>query len=261
MKIYYWKLFFSLCYVLVSLVAGSWFRDDKRRQNQTLNDRPIIGILATDTPSDWDAATGKTYISANYVKYLEQAGARVVPIRGGQPEEYYSRMVNWTNGALIPGGAANVATSLIGRSARLMYDAALKLNKEQDYYPLWGTCWGFQMLCYLIQGENLLQPTDSANVSWPLIFTPGKNFPFYGVQWHPEKPSFNWNPSYSINHGLDAIRVGQYMANFFVNEARKSSHRFPSLQSEATSLIDNYKRTYFSDGTFEEVYYIDPKDS
>ncbi|CAL1540419.1 unnamed protein product [Lymnaea stagnalis] len=286
---------------------------------EALNSRPIIGILAQDTVSKY----GKTYIPATYVKYMEQAGARVVPIKGGQPQEYYSQMINYTNGILIPGGAVNFATSLIGRSTKIVYDLALQLNDKGDYYPIWGTCMGFQLLCYVTQGENLLKPTDSNNASWALNLTSdaylsrmygiapfevqkilltepvtqnqhsysilipdfensklsdffyklstnldrkgvefissveAKKYPIYGTQWHPEKNSFNWNPNYVINHDNDAVLVGQYMANFFVNEARKSQHKFPSALVEAVNLIQNYKRVYFPDGTFMENFYID----
>jgi gamma-glutamyl hydrolase len=41
------------------------------------NDRPIIGILSQ--PGD-PAPDGASYIAASYVKWVESAGARVVPI-------------------------------------------------------------------------------------------------------------------------------------------------------------------------------------
>lgn len=289
------------------------------RHASSLNNRPIIGILAQDTRSSY----GSTYIPVTYVKYLQQAGARVVPIRGNQPEEYYKEMVAFTNGILLPGGAVSFATSQFARSAKFVWDMALKMNSAGDYYPIWGTCMGFQIMCNLTVGVNLLRPTDSNNASWPIDFSPdysqsrlfknaptdvieylttepvtqnqhsysiltkvfessklssfftklstnkdrkgtefistveAKKYPFYGVQWHPEKSSFNWNPNYVINHDAHAVAVGQYMANFFVSEARKSAHHFPSVKMEATNLIQNYKKVYFSDGTFFENYYFD----
>jgi gamma-glutamyl hydrolase len=42
-----------------------------------LNDRPIIGILSE--PGD-PAPEGYSYIAASYVKWVESAGARVIPI-------------------------------------------------------------------------------------------------------------------------------------------------------------------------------------
>jgi hypothetical protein len=42
-----------------------------------LNDRPIIGILSQ--PGE-PAPDGSSYIAASYIKWVESAGARVVPI-------------------------------------------------------------------------------------------------------------------------------------------------------------------------------------
>ncbi|KAH9518521.1 hypothetical protein Btru_017043 [Bulinus truncatus] len=271
-----------------------------------VNNRPIIGILAQDTNLPY----GKTFISATYVKYLQQAGARVVPIRCNQTREYYKKMIDFTNGMLFPGGALSFDTSLYGKSARIIYDLTLKVNDGGDYYPLWGTCMGFQILCYFTQGENLLKRTDSNNASWPLNFTSdaqnsrmfgsapkeiltilatqpdfessqlskfftklstnsdrqgtefissveAKSYPIYGVQWHPEKNSFNWNPNYVINHDANAVKIGQYMADFFVNESRKNQHKFLTIQEEANSMIENFKRIYFPDGTFNDFFFID----
>ena len=38
----------------------------------------------------------------------------------------------------------------------------------------------------------------------------------------------------------------QYAANFFVNEARKSSHKFSTPEDEDAALIYNYKVMRFS---------------
>jgi hypothetical protein len=45
-----------------------------------------------------------------------------------------------------------------------------------------------------------------------------KAYPFYGVQFHPEKNAFEWKTE-SIPHSADAILVGQFYGNFFVNES------------------------------------------
>lgn len=52
--------------------------------------------------------------------------------------------------------------------------------------------------------------------------TTGKKYPFFGTQWHPEKSQFEWEPKEAIDHSPDAIRIGQYMANFFVNQGINS---------------------------------------
>ena len=48
---------------------------------------------------------------SSYVKFLEQAGARVVPIFIHKNPKYYQRMFNLTNGLLIPGGSAGLLSS------------------------------------------------------------------------------------------------------------------------------------------------------
>ncbi|CAN7945389.1 unnamed protein product, partial [Ixodes hexagonus] len=47
------------------------------------------------------------------------------------------------------------------------------------------------------------------------------SYPFYGVQFHPEKNSFEWaldGHHRNIPHSHDATRLNQYLADFFVEE-------------------------------------------
>ena len=48
------------------------------------------------------------------------------------------------------------------------------------------------------------------------------DYPFYGVQWHPEKNNFFWETDEFINHTLSAVKLSQYMANFFVQQSECS---------------------------------------
>jgi len=61
-------------------------------------------------------------------------------------------------------------------------------------------------------------------------------FPFYGVQWHPEKNNFEYGlvantniPYEKINHSADAIDVSIEMSRIFVNEARKNKHVYTNV--------------------------------
>lgn len=51
------------------------------------------------------------FFDFSYVKFVESAGARVVPILINQTDEYYERMFNYTNGILWPGGAVSIQDS------------------------------------------------------------------------------------------------------------------------------------------------------
>ncbi|XP_048248244.1 gamma-glutamyl hydrolase A-like [Haliotis rufescens] len=135
----------------------------------TYNNRPVIGVLAQATASK---THGDTYIPANYVKYLEQAGARVVPVRVREPGSYYAKLFSQINGVLFPGGSVGIVSSDYAKAARIIYDMAVKANDAGDHFPLWGTCQGFQLLTNLTARHNLLQPTDAENISLPLDLTP-----------------------------------------------------------------------------------------
>ncbi|KAJ8318273.1 hypothetical protein KUTeg_003364, partial [Tegillarca granosa] len=149
-------------------------------------------------------------------------------------------------------------------------------NDNGDYFPLWGTCLGFQLLTALTSGQNLLSTVDAENIMMPLNLEPGYNnsrlfgnlphdvfkiittrqYPFYGTQWHPEVNSYLWREDYKINHNLDATRIAQYITNFIVGEARKSNHRFPDFDTEVKSLINNNHPYFSADETLEEIYYF-----
>ena len=84
------------------------------KEIQELNERPIIGILSqelSDTLEEWYGDNYTSYIGAAYIKYVEAAGARVVPVLINQPDEYYEIIFNSTNGLLIPGGAVSLDDS------------------------------------------------------------------------------------------------------------------------------------------------------
>ncbi|NWW76713.1 GGH hydrolase, partial [Climacteris rufus] len=85
-----------------------------------------------------------------------------------------------------------------------------------------------------------------------------REYPIYGVQWHPEKNPFEWKPSPGIPHSPSAVRAAYYMADFFVNEARKSLHHFSSEDEEEKELIYNYKPVFTgTSSVFQQVYFFD----
>lgn len=49
----------------------------------------------------------------------------------------------------------------------------LQANDEGDFFPIWGTCMGMQLLTVLVAGENLLESTTAENVAMPLNLTTG----------------------------------------------------------------------------------------
>ena len=120
-----------------------------------LNNKPIIGILAQHThPDNPIPLTGDSYISASYVKFLESAGARVVPIKINQHPETVSELLSSINGVLFPGGDADIANSAYQKNAKMVYDYAIQERNKGKVFPVWGTCLGFQQLAALVAGSD-----------------------------------------------------------------------------------------------------------
>jgi hypothetical protein len=52
----------------------------------------------------------------------------------------------------------------------------------------------------------------------------------------------------------------QYVANFFMSEARKNDHQFESVEAETEALIYNYRTTFTNAGFTEEYIWPQPED-
>ncbi|KAM8823687.1 gamma-glutamyl hydrolase [Spinachia spinachia] len=284
----------------------------------TRNDSPVIGILAQEIHVPKPNQTA--YVAASYVKFLESGGARVVPVMLHQTLQAYKRVFNSINGILLPGGRSSLISSAFQRASQIFYELAIEANNRGDYFPLWGTCLGFEQLFYLTSFKTRLSRTNTSGVTLPLSFTdegrgsrmlkgfPAElrdapasepltehshkfglalsthnaneelkrfykvistntdgrtefvstfeayDYPIYGTQWHPEKNAYEWRKPY-VPHSPLAIRTTFFMAEFFVNEARKSFHRFRSEEEERRALIYNYSPVYTRpNGFFEQVY-------
>jgi len=285
--------------------------------------KPTIGILAQrchDCP-------GHSYVAAGFVKWIEAAGARPVPIRYYSSEAELHRLFKAVNGIIFPGGLTDLwMDSPYVVAARKLWTWAREANDAGDPFPIHGTCLGFQLLHILesnVTFTELLVDTDSVAHASTLQFTneaasstmfgsmePGliaklgdasqnialenhmfglppkhyddwpvlrQNFsmvstskdrngieyvssaehtryPFFGTQWHPEKPPYEFGMS-EVPHTLEAIKVSQHLANVFVDTARKSSHSFESPEEELEDLIYNYKPWFtLKDSLFDQSY-------
>jgi len=79
--------------------------------NKDLNKKPVIGILSQtleDSMLSDPRYEGKiSYIAANYVKWIESAGARVVPITSEESNESVIYKLQKLDGVVLPGGGGD----------------------------------------------------------------------------------------------------------------------------------------------------------
>lgn len=299
---------------------------------EAANDYPIVGIFSQPSHSHAGTCGGDClYIAASYVKFIESAGARVVPINYYADETELSTLFKSLNGFLFPGGGNDFPPT-----AQYIWDKTIEANDKGDFMPLQGTCLGFEwLLIAATRNQSILDPQypnqmDAHNLSIPLEFTAAAptsrlyaqttwggslytiletenvtlnnhhygiypshfmntpalssffsvlstnkdrkgtefvssieafNYPIYGVQWHPEKNIFEWGmtdegiPKEAINHSPHGVEVAEYMADFFVQQCRNSTHKFANAAQETNALIYNYPAVYTS-GSFVSTYYF-----
>ena len=68
---------------------------------------------------------------------------------------------------------------------------------------------------------------------------------------------FEWGTALGPNaipHGRDATRISQFVADFFIDEARKSGRKFSTAQAEDAALIYNDTPVKDPNGYFEQIY-------
>ncbi|XP_044053793.1 gamma-glutamyl hydrolase isoform X2 [Siniperca chuatsi] len=245
---------------------------------EAVNDRPVIGILTQMVSDEVMKPFGRTYIPASYVKYIESGGSRVMPIRLTLTTAEYENIFKKINGLIFIGGAADLETSDIARVAKIFYRLALTANDAGDFFPIWGTCMGMQLLTVLVAGENLLTNTTAENIALPLNLTaeasssrmfegfPSElmkaliqepltgNFHHYGLT----VKTFQENEKLQNFFSLLSTNIAENGAHFVSTlEGRRSLHQFDNPEEEASSLIYNYTPVYAGNFTgYEQLYFF-----
>jgi len=135
------------------------------------NFRPVIAVLAgpcvAPLPSDC-----KYYIPASYVRWIQQAGARVVPLHADMTDEHFSSVLSRTNGAMAIGGFGG-ANGRASPQLVKIWNHAMALANDGEVYPLWGTCQGLDDIVQIASNttyDHFLSTTRAADLPLPLVF-------------------------------------------------------------------------------------------
>jgi gamma-glutamyl hydrolase len=116
---------------------------DNFGEDQEVNLRPMVGILTQPFNDTHD------YIMAAYVKFVEQAGARVVPINWRHSDEETLELVEKLNGVVYPGGGTELvhedgSLTEYSQKGKVILDKIKQINDQGVYYPVWAVCLGMQ---------------------------------------------------------------------------------------------------------------------
>ncbi|KAG8364845.1 hypothetical protein BUALT_Bualt18G0040900 [Buddleja alternifolia] len=142
-----------------------------------LNFRPVIGILSH--PGDGASgrlnnATNASYIAASYVKFVESAGARVIPLIYNEPSEILHEKLDLVNGVIFTGGWAK--SGLYFEVVESIFKNVLKKNDAGDHFPLLAICLGFELLTMVVSKDNnILEGFSAADQASTLQFVNNVN--------------------------------------------------------------------------------------
>ena len=135
--------------------------------------KPVIGVLSQEISRIVipEHIKGESYIATSYIRHLEAAGAKVIPIHTHYKDAELTDLFKAINGILLPGGGASLKDSRYIHNARLLHEMAIDANERGDYFPIWGTCLGFEALLIMCGGLSVLGDADATDLPLPLVTT------------------------------------------------------------------------------------------
>ncbi|EYU26304.1 hypothetical protein MIMGU_mgv1a019206mg, partial [Erythranthe guttata] len=135
------------------------------RANPELKLGPVIGILSH--PGDGNSgkfnnAPSASYIAASYVKFVESAGARVIPLIYNEPLKVINEKLNLVNGVIFTGGSSK-RTSYFN-VVKSIFENVRRMNDAGHHFPLLAICLGFELLTMVVsEKKNILEKFDALN--------------------------------------------------------------------------------------------------
>ena len=220
-----------LLFCLTNLATSKIHRLNRGRpplEQAIYNERPIIGVFAQ--PSDYPKqypTENYSYIATSYIKFIESAGARAVPIPYDLPKEQLKYLFESINGLIFPGGSAlltngdfqsnELSFSNMTLAGQYLIELALEANKNGDYFPVWGTCLGYELLMMAISNDiNILDRLNSSNHVLTIKFVSNETRIFENLE--PILKNYSENtPSLYFNHHF-GITPEHFISNPILNE-------------------------------------------
>lgn len=100
-------------------------------------------------------------VVGSYVDWVQQTGAEAALLPFDMPWEVLTQALSLTNGMVLPGGAAELvdfknasATTDYQNRIHAILTWVKKQNDSGKYYPVWGTCLGFEEMAISFGGNT-----------------------------------------------------------------------------------------------------------
>ena len=158
----------------ISIIVGFTLVQYSKALVPNSPERPIIGILSQTITDKLlhkfiPYSENKSYIATSYVKFVQAAGARVVPIFDTYDEKNLTIVFNSLNGIIFPGGGSSLKDSKYIKTVKKLMKLAIQFNENGGYFPILGICLGFEsMHVYFEKKKKFLSPFDAENKSLPI---------------------------------------------------------------------------------------------
>eukprot|EP00897_Mesotaenium_endlicherianum_P005297 jgi/Mesen1/4796/ME000243S03975 len=182
-------IFFMLCSAFVSAFGETEAVSERHvhvdayfRPPQKFTERPTIGMLTLPVTEPKQRTYGPSSFATSYVRWIEAGGARVVPIFYDSSAEELDFILQRVNAIVWTGGLVDFNPTLSDPEGAKYLKTTSKIlsyviaeNAKGKYYPLWGTCLGFERMTQLLaedpNGDKIIQKVDAENYDINLGFT------------------------------------------------------------------------------------------
>jgi len=126
-----------------------------------------VGIITMPSNS---VPGGASYIPLNIIDWFRSIGVTIVPVPYYLKRRDVPAVIQHINGLYLQGGPNYVDKHI--RLSSLFLKEAISANQKGDYFPVWGTCHGLQMIAKEFCARWPLDSVDS--LSWQSHLTMGE---------------------------------------------------------------------------------------
>ena len=213
----------------------------------------IIGIITipSDKKDKIKFKNTESYISSYYIDNLNKfADLQIIPYNTDNCEYFFNKI----NGLYIPGGRRNNNKKFLDTCKKL-FMLAIQENDKGNYFPIYGSCLGFQYLIKIITDKPLLQKQNTTQTIRTVKFHNK-----YGLSLENYKHIQNFyevietNKDKYNNVFVSTIKARQYpffgfvyttnnddLFLFFINECKKNKRKGKKVKEIKSVILNNYK--------------------